>query len=443
MRNPAGNCPHPSKVSEKIWNQRIAIAGKTGYTKGNVNQQSPPIFLERNEHTMSAFATRDSFIPYNIPDITDREIHEVVETLKSGWLAKGPRTIAFEKAFAEYVGAKHAVAMNSCTAALHVALLSQDIGAGDEVITTPMTFASTASTIVHTGATPVFADIDPRTGCMDPEEMEKKITPRTKAIVPVHYSGQTCDLDRIYEIADKHGLFVSEDAAHALWSRYKGRLIGNQLRGTASYSFYATKNLCTGEGGMLATDDDRIAERARILTTHGMSQNAWNRYAKGGKWRYDIVEPGFKYNMFDLQAALGLKQLERMEEMQQNRLRIAARYQEEFGKLDALEIPWIPDYTTHCWHLYVLRIVPEQLTIDRDQFLVELGERNVGTSVHFIPVHLMSAYQTRFGYREGDFPQAEKHFERILSLPLYPTLTDEQTEYIIAAVQDVVEKFHK
>lgn len=392
---------------------------------------------------MSQFTIRETFIPYNIPNITDLEINEVLETLKSGWLAKGPRTIAFEKAFAEYVGAKHAIAMNSCTAALHVALMTQDIGAGDEVITTPMTFASSASTIVHTGATPVFADIDYRTGCIDPDEIEKKITSKTKAIVPVHYSGQTCDLDRIYEIADKHGLFVSEDAAHALWSRYKGRLIGNQLRGTASYSFYATKNLCTGEGGMLATDDDKIAQRARVLTTHGMSQNAWNRYAKGGKWRYDIVEPGFKYNMFDIQAALGLKQLERMEEMQQNRLRIAARFQEAFGKMDAIDIPWTPDYTAHCWHLYVIRIVPEVLTIDRDRFIEELNQRNVGTSVHFIPVHLMSAYQKRFGYQEGDFPNAEKHFDRIISLPLYPTLTDEETQYIINAVADIVEQYHK
>lgn len=392
---------------------------------------------------MSKFVVREQFIPYNVPDITELEIQEVVETLKSGWLAKGPRTIAFEKAFAEYVGSRHAVAMNSCTAALHVALLTQDIGAGDEVITTPMTFASSASTIVHTGATPVFADIDYCTGCIDPEEIEKKITSRTRAIVPVHYSGQVCDLDRIYAIADKHGLFVSEDAAHALWSRYRGRMIGNRLHGTASYSFYATKNLCTGEGGMLATDDDKIAERARILTSHGMSQNAWNRYAKGGKWRYDIVEPGYKYNMFDLQAALGLRQLERMEEMQEKRLKIAQRFQESFGKLDAIDIPGVPDYAVHCWHLYIIRIVPEVLEIDRDQFIVELNERNVGTSVHFIPVHFMSAYQKRYGYREGDFPKAEKHFDRIISLPLYPTLSGEQVQYIIDAVTDIVEKYHK
>ena len=391
---------------------------------------------------MSQFIKRENFIPYNLPDITQAEIDEVVDTLRSGWIAKGPRTLKFEKEFAEYLGAKHAIAVNSCTAALHVSLLTQNIGPGDEVITTPMTFASTASTILHCGAKPVFADIDYRTGCIDPEEIAKKITSHTKAIVPVHYSGQVCDLDRIYELADEHNLYVSEDAAHALWSRYKGRLIGNKLRGAASYSFYATKNLATGDGGMLVTDRDDIAERARILVGQGMSHNAWNRYAKGGSWKYDIVEPGYKYNMFDIQAALGLVQLSRMEEMQTRRLAIAARYQEEFGKIDAVEPPFVPEFTMHCWHLYVLRIVPELLTIDRDQFIVELNERNVGTSVHFIPTHTMTAYQ-KLGWKEGDFPMAEKHFNRIISLPLYPTMTDEQVQYVIDAVRDIVEKYHK
>ena len=391
---------------------------------------------------MSQFAKREDFIPYNLPDIAQAEIDEVVDTLRSGWIAKGPRTLKFEKEFAEYLGAKHAIAVNSCTAALHISLLTQNIGPGDEVITTPMTFASTASTILHCGAKPVFADIDYRTGCIDPEEIAKKITPHTKAIVPVHYSGQVCDLDRIYELADEHNLYVSEDAAHALWSRYKGRLIGNKLRGAASYSFYATKNLATGDGGMLVTDRDDIAERARILVGQGMSHNAWNRYAKGGSWKYDIVEPGSKYNMFDIQAALGLVQLSRMEEMQARRLAIAARYQEEFGKIDAVEPPFVPEFTTHCWHLYVLRIVPELLTIDRDQFIVELNERNVGTSVHFIPTHTMTAFR-KLGWKEGDFPMAEKHFERIISLPLYPSMTDEQVQYVIDAVRDIVEKYHK
>lgn len=392
---------------------------------------------------MSQFVKRESFIPYNLPDITESEINEVVDTLKSGWIAKGPRTNEFEKQFAEYVGAKHAIGMNSCTAALHVALLTKGIGPGDEVITTPMTFASTASTIIHTGATPVFADIDYKTNCIDPDEIKKKITPKTKAIVPVHYSGQVCDLDPIYELADKYGLTVSEDAAHALCSRYKGRMIGSKLHDMASYSFYATKNLATGDGGMLVTDDDEVARKARIFSGQGMSKNAWNRYAKGGTWQYDICEPGFKYNMFDIQAAMGLKQLSRMEEMQSARLKIAKKYQEAFGKIDAIEPPFVPDYTTHCWHLYVIRVLPELLTIGRDEFIEELNARNVGTSVHFIPVTYMSAYTSRFGFKNGDFPNAEKHFARLISLPLYPTLTEEQSDYVIAAVKDIVEKYHK
>jgi len=266
-----------------------------------------------------SFKKRNDFLPYCLPDITEREINEVIETLKSGWLAKGPRTIEFEKKFAEYVGAKYAVGTNSCTAALHIALVAAGIGLGDEVITTPMTFAASANTIIHAGAVPVFVDIDPETGCIDPEEIEKKITSKTKAIVAVHYAGQACDLDRIYEIADKYNLFVSEDAAHAIYTRYKGNLIGHKPKGAVSYSFYATKNIATGEGGMLVTDNEEIADKARVLVTHGMSKNAWNRYAKGGSWMYDIEEIGYKYNMFDLQAALGLKQLERLEEMQRRR----------------------------------------------------------------------------------------------------------------------------
>lgn len=392
---------------------------------------------------MSNFRVRENFIPYNRPDITNAEIGEVVDTLKSGWIARGPRTLQFEQAFAKYVGAKHALALNSCTAALHVSLLSAGIGPDDEVITTPMTFASTANTVIHCGAKPVFADIDYRTGCIDPAEVAKKITPKTKAIVPVHYSGQVCDLDPIYALADKYHLYVSEDAAHALWSRYKGRLIGNHLKGSACYSFYATKNLTTGEGGMLVTDNDEIDAKARIWAGQGMSKNAWNRYAKGGSWKYDICEPGFKYNMFDIQAALGLRQLDRLEEMQQKRLKIAAQYQAAFSKCDALDPPFVPEYTTHCWHLYVLRIVPENLTIDRDQFIVELNNRNVGTSVHFIPVTNMSAYTSRYGFKPSDFPNTEKHYQRIISLPLYPTMTDEEVQYVIDAVLDIAEKFHK
>lgn len=392
---------------------------------------------------MSEYVKREKFLPYYVPDITDLEINEVVDTLKSGWLAKGPRTIEFEKRFAEFVGAKHAVAMNSCTAALHIALVAAGIGSGDEVITTPMTFAASANTIIHTGATPVFVDIDPKTGCIDPDRIEEMVTSRTKAIVPVHYAGHACDLDRIYAIADKYGLFVSEDAAHAIYTGYKGRFIGNRTKGTASFSFYATKNLATGEGGMLVTEDDQIADMARILVTHGMSKNAWNRYTKGGSWKYDIEYPGFKYNMFDLQAALGLKQLERLKEMQSRRSRIVQRYNESFADLDAVEIPQTAQYSAHSWHLYIIKLNLDKLTINRDQFIEELNAGNIGTSVHFIPVHLMRVYRERFGYKPGDFPMTEEHFERIISLPLYSVMTDRDVEDVIQTVQYIAKRYHR
>ncbi|NMA84318.1 MAG: DegT/DnrJ/EryC1/StrS family aminotransferase [Epulopiscium sp.] len=390
---------------------------------------------------MEELKIRDTFLNYCLPDITMTECNEVLETLKSGWLAKGPRTMEFEKQFAEYVGAKYAVGMNSCTAALHIALVTAGIGSGDEVITTPMTFAASANTIIHTGGIPVFADIDLQTGCIDVDEIRKKITSRTKAIVPVHYGGQACDLDSIYKIADEYGLFVSEDAAHAIYTKYKNRMIGSQAKGAVSFSFYATKNLSTGEGGMLVTDDEKIAEKARVLVTHGMSRNAWNRYTKGGTWKYDIEEAGYKYNMFDLQAALGLKQLERLSQMQDRREQIAKIYNEAFSKLEGIELlKTMPYTTTHAWHLYIIKIDPNKTSIDRDQFIIELNKRNIGTSVHFIPVHLMKIYREKFGYQEGGFPNTEEFFKGIISLPLYSKMADEDVQYVIKSVYDVVKK---
>lgn len=390
------------------------------------------------------YERREQFLPYCLPDITEEEINEVVATLKSGWLAKGPRTIEFEEQFANYVGAKYAIGMNSATAALHIALLSAGVGPGDEVITTSMTFAASANTIIHTGAIPIFADIDPETGCIDPKEIRKKITPKTKAIVPVHYAGQACDLDEIYKIADEYNLFVSEDAAHAIYTRYKGNLIGHKPKGAVSYSFYATKNLATGEGGMLVTDDEEIANRARMLVTHGMSRNAWNRYAKGGSWMYDIEEPGYKYNMFDLQAALGLIQLKRMEEMQNKRKQIADYYNNELQNIRGIELPSNEDNTsTHSWHLYVIRINSDVVNIDRNQFIEELTDRNIGTSVHFIPVHLMSAYKNKYGYRNGDLPFTEDWFSNIVSIPLYSSMNIEDAEDVLKAIKDIIESYSR
>ena len=392
---------------------------------------------------MNDFKVRSDWMPFCVPDISDAEVQAVSDTVRSGWWAKGPRTIEFEKRFAEYVGAKYCVGVNSCTAALHLALMTQGIGPGDEVITTPLTFASSANTILHVGATPVFADIDPETGLIDPKEIEKKITDKTRAVVPVHYSGLAADIGEIGRLCDRYGLFLSEDAAHAVETRYNGELIGHHPKGAVSYSFYATKNLACGEGGALVTDDEEVYKKASILSCHGMSAGSWNRYGKSGSWRYDIEEPGFKYNMFDIQAALALAQLARMDDMQRRRFEAVDVYEQAFRDVPQLRLQKTPDYCHHSRHLYILRIVPEMLTISRDQFIEELKARNVGVSVHFIALHTMSAYQKRFGYRPEDFPKAYAFSESEISLPMYSTLGVENARYVADAVLDVVKKYRK
>lgn len=385
---------------------------------------------------------RKEFLTYGLPLIEEDDIAAVVDSLKSNWITKGPKTHEFEERFAEYIGVKYAIAVNSCTAGLHLALVAAGISAGDEVITTPMTFASSANVIIHTGATPVFADIDPVTMNIDVNEIRKKITPRTKAIIPVHIAGHPCEMDEIMDLAREHNLFVLEDAAHAVYTKYKGQLIGSIGNATA-FSFYATKNLATGEGGMVTTNDEALANKIRIMSSHGMSRNAWNRYSASGSWYYEILHPGFKYNMTDIQAALGMTQLEKLERMQGIREEIAQRFNEEFGKMPELEIPPEKDYARHAWHLYILKLNPEKLTIDRTEFIEELKKEQIGTSVHFIPVPMHPYYRDTFNYKKGDFPQAETTFERIISLPLYPKMTKQDTEDVIEAVKGIVERFRK
>ena len=392
---------------------------------------------------MSEFKVRDNWMAFCLPDISEAEVEAVSAAVRSGWWAKGPRTIEFEKQFAQYVGAKYCIGLNSCTAALHLALAAKGIGPGDEVITTPLTFAASANTILHVGATPVFADIDMDTGLIDPAQIEKKITKNTKAIVPVHYSGLAADLGKIGELCDSYNLFLSEDAAHAVETRYNGELIGHHPRGAVSYSFYATKNLACGEGGALITDDEELAQKARVLSCHGMSAGAWNRYGKEGSWRYDIEEPGYKYNMFDIQASLAQVQLARMDDMQRRRFECVKVYEEAFKDVPELILQKTPEYCFHSRHLYILRLDEERLTISRDQFIEELKARNVGVSVHFIALHTMSAYVKRFGYKPEDFPKAYAYSESEISLPLYSTLGAENARYVADAVLDIVKKYRR
>ncbi|ODA41175.1 DegT/DnrJ/EryC1/StrS aminotransferase family protein [Desulfosporosinus sp. BG] len=384
-------------------------------------------------------STRQEFLPYALPLIEEDDIAGVVDSLKSGWIAKGPKTMEFEQRFAEYVGAKYAVALNSCTAALHLALVAAGIGEGDEVLTTPMTFASSANVVVHTGAKPVFVDIDPVTMNIDTKKIREKISSRTKAIIPVHIAGHPCAMDEILAIAEEHSLFVLEDAAHAVYTQYKGKLIGSIGNATA-FSFYATKNLVTGEGGMVTTNDEELYNKIRVMSTHGMSRNAWNRYAEAGSWYYEILSPGYKDNMSDIMAGLGLSQLAKLERMQGMRQEIADHYNTEFGKLPELEVPVELDYARHAWHLYIIKLNLDKLSIDRKKFIEELKVENIGTSVHFIPLHMHPYYRETYGYKPEDFPVAKGVFERIISLPLYPKMSWQDVNDVVDAVKRVIER---
>lgn len=378
---------------------------------------------------------RESFLPFAPPLIGENEIEEVVDTLKSGWLTTGPKTRQFADQFAQSTSAPGALTVSSCTAALHLSLVANDIGAGDEVITTPLTFAASVNVIEHCGARPVLVDVEPDTLNIDPQQIESAITPATKAIIAVHYAGHPVELDSIRDIAERRGLLLIEDAAHGIGAAYRGQPIGTGDNPTC-FSFYATKNLTTGEGGMLTGSEDFL-NRCRMLSLHGMSREAWSRYAAGGKWAYDIAAPGYKYNMTDLQAALGLQQLARFEDMQQRRREIVDQYQAAFANSDAFETPVTRTHITHAWHLYVLRLNQGALAIDRNQMIEELAARNIGTSVHFIPIHLHSYYAKKYDWQPKDFPVALQNFERMLSLPLSPKMSDQDVADVIEAVQDV------
>jgi len=372
-------------------------------------------------------------ISYFTPSITDDEISEVLDTLKSGWLTMGPKTIAFEEQIAEYTGAKYAVAVNSCTAALHLSLIGLGIGSGDEVITTPFTFASTGNVIVHTGAKPVFVDIQPDTYNIDPELIKEAITPKTKAIIPVHYAGQPCDIQAITEIASDYNVKVIEDAAHAIGAEYKGNKIGC-FGDTTCFSFYATKNMTTGDGGAVTTNDKKLADRMRSLRLHGITKDAWKRYSDQGSWYYEIEVCGWKYNMTDIQAAIGLHQIKKLDEFCNIRREYADMYNKALSDCDGLITPRIVGDVKHVFHLYPLLLED----YDRSQFIKHMNSAGIGCSVHFIPLHLHPFYREAYGFTYGDYPVAESVYEREVSLPLYPKMPLTDVHYVIQKTLEII-----
>ncbi len=380
-------------------------------------------------------------IPFHKPYITEDEISEVVNALRSGWITMGPTTVEFEKRFKEYIGSKNAVSMNSCTACLHLALKAIGLKEKDEVIVPAITFTATAEVITYFNARPVLADVDRETGNIDVSKIEERITKRTRAIIPVHYAGQPCDIDEILGIAKKYNLSIIEDAAHAIPAWYKNRKIGT-IGDMTCFSFYATKPLTTGEGGMVTTENDEWADKMKILRLHGISQDAWKRYTKEGSWYYEVVAAGYKYNLTDLQAALGLAQLKKVDWMRQKRKTISDQYTNAFKSLDAITVPYVKSDRESAWHLYVIKLNLDMLRIDRNQFIEELKNRGILTSVHFIPLYRHPYYRDVLGYTTNGFTASEWMYERIVSLPIYPGMTQENIQHVIDAVEDVVEK-HK
>ena len=384
---------------------------------------------------------RETFLPFSPPFIGEEEIAEVVDSLRSGWITTGPKVKRFQEAFATYLGAPQALALSSCTAALHTALSVLGIGRGDEVVTTTMTFCSTVSAIEQVGARPVLVDVEADTLNLDPAAVAAAVSEHTRAILPVHYGGHPADLDPLTALAEEHDLAVVEDAAHALPARYRGRLIGAGQNPVA-FSFYATKNLTTAEGGMLTGAADFLSE-AEIVSLHGMNRDAWRRYAKGGSWYYEIVKPGFKYNMSDLQAAIGIAQLDRLEAMQARRHEVVLEYNTAFAAEEAIALPVERPEVQSAWHLYPIRLREGLLSIDRDRFITELAEQNIGTSVHFIPVHLHPYFRERYGFVPEDFPVALKAYQQLVSLPLNPTLTPTDVQDVITAVLELCQRFRR
>lgn len=380
-----------------------------------------------------------NFLPFHVPDLGQEEINAVVEVIRSGWLTTGAKARQFENEFAAMVGARHAVAVNSCTASLHLALEAIGVREGDEVIVPTMTFAATAEVVTYFRAKPVLVDCTENTLNIDPKLIEEAITPRTKAILPVHFAGHPCEMDEIHAIAKAHGLYVIEDAAHALPAWYRGKMVGS-LSDITCFSFYATKNITTGEGGMVVTNDAGVASRIRTMSLHGLSRDAWNRYTAHGSWYYEILSPGFKYNLTDMAAALGIAQLQKCERFWKSRDRIAAWYNEGLRDVPEVALPAAQAHVQHAWHLYAIQLDLGRLRIGRNDFIERLQQAQVGSSVHFIPLHLHPYYRDTYGYCASDFPTANAAFQRLVSLPLYSKMTEQDVRRVISTVRDIIEE---
>jgi dTDP-4-amino-4,6-dideoxygalactose transaminase len=385
---------------------------------------------------------QEQTIPFHFASVGEEEALAAADVVRSGWLTMGPKTIEFEQKFAFYVGAKHAIGVNSCTAALHLALEAIGLQQGDEVLVPTTTFTATAEVVVYFKAIPVLVDVDPLTLCMDPEDARRKVTSKTRAILPVHFAGQPCDMDRIQQLADNHNLHVIEDAAHSLPASFQGTPVGSISKLTA-FSFYATKTMTTGEGGMITTDDDDLAARMKIMRLHGIGRDAWKRYSGEGSWYYEVLSAGFKYNLTDIQSAIGIVQLAKCTEMRNLREQIAKQYTEAFSRCEELQTPTVLDDRESAWHLYVLRLHLDQLTIGRAEVIEQLKERGIGTSVHFIPLHMQPYYRDTYRYSDQSLPIARKEYYRSFSLPIYPGMSSSQVDYVIEQVLDLVGKIRR
>lgn len=382
------------------------------------------------------------FLLFHKPFISEDEVNEIVDTVRSGWLSMGPKTIRFENEFNKYIGSRKSVAVSSWTAAGHLSLEAFGIKAGDEVIVPTMTFPATAEIVCYFGAKPVIVDVAEDTLNISLKEIEKAITPKTKAIIPVHYGGQPCDMDEIQELANHHNLKVLEDAAHSLPAIYKGKKVGT-ISDVTCFSFYATKTLSTGEGGMICTNNEEIAERTAIMRLHGINRDAWKRYSESGSWYYEVVAPGYKYNFTDLQASLGLPQLKKVDAMWESRKRISKMYTEALKDLDTIQLHSIKPDRESSWHLFPIRLNLDMLNKNRAQIIDELRQKNIGVGVHFMPVHQHLFYSQTFNLNDGNFPVASSVFPRLLSLPIYPGMNDDHVNRVINVLTDILSKAKK